>query len=378
MSGLADDEQYAAFYESVYPRVARWIRPIPGGWRRLVLAAPVVLTACSTAAAPSASPSSAAATLTPRSAAPAASESLAIGAGEPWITFQQFAAKSKVMLVRPDGSGLHSPTGDVPGGDQTNPDWSPDGSQLVFAVRSGSTDVLRVVDADGTDARLLVDCREACVWVDDADWSPDGRTVLFSRVSTGPDGAFVGTLEQVDVASGAVTVLVQADPGHFYAGQRWSPDGASIVLEVVALAGPTLESDVDDVSLAIIDVAAPTPAGRELIGAGRFPETAAWAPDGSLIVFAALESAGSSAGTDLYTIAPDGSGLRRITELTAEGGSATHPEVTNDGASVIFSATLADAGPAVLAEVAIGGGEVTPATGTEYLDGVHPRIRPQP
>ena len=348
------------------------------GWRRLVLAATVVLTACSTVAAPSASPSTAAATLKPRSATPDASETAAIGAGEPWITFQQFAAKSMVMLVRPDGGGLHSPTADVPGGDQTNPDWSPDGSQLVFAIRSGSTDVLWVVKADGTDARLLVDCQDECAWVDDPAWSPDGTSVLFSRVATEPDETVVATLEQVDVASGANTVLVQAEPGHFYAGQRWSPDGESIVLEVVAFTGALVGMEVEDVSLAVIDVASPTPAGRELVGDGRFPETAAWSPDGSLIVFAALESAGSTAGTDLYTIAPDGSGLRRITELTAEGGSATHPDVSPDGASVVFSAHLADSGPAVLAEVAIDGGEVMPAVGTEYVHGVHPRVRPLP
>jgi Tol biopolymer transport system component len=340
---------------------------------------PVLLTACSSGVTtPTALPSIHAATSTPPRASADGADSRTVGAGEPWITFQQFADKSRVMLVRTDGSGLHSPTSDVPGGDQTNPDWSPDGSQLVFAVSSGGSDVLWVVNADGTDARLLVDCDDECAVVDDPDWAPDGETVLFSRVATDPDGAMVATLEQVDVASGALTVLVQAEPGHFYAGQRWSPDGRAVVLEVVALGGPTLESNVEDVSLAIIDVSSPAPAGRELLGGSRFPETAAWAPDGSLIVFGALESAGSSAGTDLYAIAPDGSGLRRITNLAAKGGNATHPEVTADGASIVFTATLAASGAGVLAEVAIGGGALAPATGTEFVDGVHPRLRPHP
>src|SRR5262245_49496928 len=193
-----------------------------------------------------------------------------VGAGEPWIAFQQFTTKFEVALARPDGSGLYSPTGAVPGGHQTNPDWSPDGSQLVFAVVDGSRENLWVVNADGSDARPLADCEGDCMILDDPAWSPDGRAVLFSRMRN-VDGNAVGTLEQVDIASGATSVIVQADPGHFYAGQRWSPDGTSVVLEVVELTSLSVDSDVKDVSMAIIEVAAPTPAGRELMGSGLRP-----------------------------------------------------------------------------------------------------------
>ena len=349
-------------------------------WRSLPALGVLVATAAacsSTAAVPSDAALPSVAPSHEPSFVPASADAVIVRAGEPWVAFQQFPGKSLVTLARPDGSGLHSPTTDVPGGDQTNPDWSPDGTQLVFAVASGATEVLWVVNADGTDARLLVDCQDECLWVDDPDWSPDGRTILFSRVSEGADAAVIATLEQVDVASGDTRVLVQADPGHFYAGQRWSPDAASIVLEVVALADAAVGSDIDDVSLAIIDVAAPSPAGRELIGSGRFPETAAWAPGGDEIVFAALAAAGSASGTDLYAIHPDGSGLRQITTLGDEGGNATHPDVSPDGSSVIFVATRPGSSESVLGQVPIGGGEVTPAISEDFLDGVHPRIRPQ-
>lgn len=327
---------------------------------------------------PSAVPDSFTAASSGGSPAPTSSASNVVAAGERWIAFQQFLSKSTVLLVRPDGSGLHSPTGAVAGGDQTNPDWSPDGSQLVFAVAVGNHEILWVVNADGSEAHVLVECQDDCLFVDDPDWSPDGEAVLFSRLSVGADDTAIGTLEQVDVASGTVRVLVQAPPGHFYAGQRWSPDATSIVLEVVGLMGTTIDSDVDSVSLAIIDVASPTPAGRELIASGRSPEAAAWAPDGSLIVFAALDAAGSSSGTDLYAIRSDGAGLRRITTLADEGGSATHPDVTADGSSVVFAATRAGSDEQVLAEVDLGGGAIRPAVGAEFVDGVHPRVRPQP
>ncbi|HEX5828727.1 MAG TPA: hypothetical protein VFY23_14465 [Candidatus Limnocylindrales bacterium] len=293
--------------------------------------------------------------------------------GEPWIAFQQFLGKSAVMLVRPDGSGLHSPTRTVPGGDQTNPDWSPDGSRLVFAVASGSHENLWVVNADGTGARLLADCTGECANLDDPAWSPDGRSVLYSRNGTDAAGEVVSSLEQVDVASGASEVLVRAEPGHFYAGQRWSPDGKSIVLEVVELTGPDASSDVEDVSLAVIDVDSPTPEGRELLGSKRFPETAAWSPDGSLIVFGALEAPGQS-GTSLYAIKPDGTGLRQLTRDVR----STHPELSRDGSAVLFAATMPGRDSTVLAQVPLDGGEITPATGPEFIEGVHPRFRPVP
>jgi Tol biopolymer transport system component len=300
---------------------------------------------------------------------------LAVDYGEHWIVFQQFLGRSTVTLARLDGSDLHSPTLDVPGGDQTNPDWSPDGMRLVFAVAGDERENLWVVNADGTDARILADCEGDCLYLDDPDWSPDGQTVLFSRMRSGDDGGAISTLEQVDVAGGTTSVIVQAEPGHFYAGQRWSPAGTSIVLEVVELSGVTMDSDVVDVSLAIIDLATPAPAGRELLGSGRFPETAAWAPDGSVIVFGALDAPGGN-GLDLYAIEPDGSGLRQITTLAGKGGSATHPEVTADGTSVVFTATILSVGGPVLGQVDLDGGEVTSAMGEAFISGVHPRLRP--
>jgi Tol biopolymer transport system component len=345
----------------------------------VVLGAAIAVAACSQGpVGPSLVPSSPPppASNTEPSASVTASAAPVVGASEPWIAFEQFLGKATVMLVRPDGSDLHSPTIGVPGGDQTNPDWSPDGSQLVLAVRDGGSEKLWVVNADSTDARLLADCQGDCVYLDDPDWSPDGRTVLFSRMRT-VDGNAVGTLEQVDVASGASEVLVEAEPGHFYAGQRWSPDGMSVVLEVVTLAGPSVDADVEDVSLAIIDMAVPTPAGRELIGSRRFPETAAWASDGSVIVFAALDAPAGGA-LDLFAIAPDGSGVRRITTLGEGGGTATHPDVTEDGSSVVFAATRPGEDGSVLAKVDIDGGDVTPAAGSEFIAGVHPRLRPVP
>ncbi len=322
------------------------------------------------------SPSAAATPSTPV-ASTSVSPQPTVGAGESWIAFQQFTSKAIVVLARADGSGLHSPTGDVPGGDQTNPDWAPGGDALVFAVTIDGRDDLWVVRADGTGARALLDCEGPCLSLDDPAWSPDGRTVLYSRM-TEADGDGVATLERVDVTTGAVEVLVTAMPNDFYAGQRWSPDGRAVVLEVVHRTGPGLDAEIEDVTLAIIDLAAPTPTGRAITEPGLFPETADWSPDGSEIVYGALAEPGAEA-TDLYAVRPDATGLRRLTTLVDDGGSATHPDVSPDGSRIVFAAQLAGDDRYVLAAIDPDGGAVAPATGGDtYLDGVHPRLRPIP
>lgn len=323
---------------------------------------------------PSPGPSIARTALPTSTVAPTAAPTPVVGVGEPWIAFTP-DGPYQVRLVRPDGTDMHSPTGDVPPGTQTNPDWSRDGQTLVFGLTSGTRDDLWIVGADGRGARVLLDCEAPCAWFDDPAWAPDGRGVLFSRMAeVGATG--VGTLERVTVDSGAVEVLATAAPKDFYAGQRWSPDGRSVVLEVVHRSGTAVSDDIVGVDLAIIELADPRPAGRRLVAPGLWPETAAWTPDGKEIVFAALPARGGE-GKDLYAIRPDGTGLRRLTTLADQGGNATHPDVSPDGRIVVFSATLAGERP-ILASVPIAGGAWTQATLGEPVRGVHPRLRPAP
>jgi Tol biopolymer transport system component len=88
------------------------------------------------------------------------------------------------------------------------PDWSPDGRTIAFAGDSG----VYVMDADGSDARVLV--RGAAV----PEWSPDGRRLL-----VGGQAHYL----VIDVATGRGTRLPEP-PGPF-AWPDWSPDGERIV-----------------------------------------------------------------------------------------------------------------------------------------------------
>ena len=273
-----------------------------------------------------------------------------------------------IILVRRDGSDMHAVAPDVPGGDQTNPDWSPDGTRIVFAVTAEDRlDDLWTVDADGRNASMLLDCVEPCLFLDDPAWSPDGASIAYTRVAD-VDGSLTGTLETIDVATGNVEVRATGATSVFYAGARWSPDGSSIVAEVVELAGTTIDADLAGVTLAILDLDAPGQQFRPLTDPSLFAETADWSPDGEFIVYAAFPTA-ESEQKDLYLVRPDGSGLVRLTTLADEGATATHPSISRDASEVVFSGDGTQ-----LMTVPTVGGAVTSATGDVVVRGQHSRL----
>ena len=177
-----------------------------GPARIVVLAA--LVAGCDVAATPAAvSPSVATATPAPTTTlaatatstpAPSASLVPAVGPGEVWVAFQgdQGGGQYGIRLVRPDGTGMHALAPDVPGQYQLHPDWSPDGSTVVFAEVGSTVTDLWLADADGGDLRHIVDCTTSCTLADEPSFSPDGTQIAFHRQAF-VDGAFVSTSRAV-------------------------------------------------------------------------------------------------------------------------------------------------------------------------------------
>ena len=221
-----------------------------------------------------------------------------------------------------------------------------------------------------------MDCVEPCVFLDDPAWSPDGESILFSRM-TEQSGAGRSTLELLHLDTNDVEVLLDAGPTDLYAGARWSPDGRTIVLEVAHRTGTAIDADISGVTLSIVELGTRPPTVRPLTSPDLFAETADWSPDGTLIVYAALAEADSERH-DLYTIHPDGTGLKQVTPLAAAGGNATHASFTPDSKRIVFVAQLESGDDEVMATIGIEGSEPASATGTGFRNGVHPRMRPTP
>jgi dipeptidyl aminopeptidase/acylaminoacyl peptidase len=279
-----------------------------------------------------------------------------------------------VATARADGSEVTFPLEDLPGGDQTNPDWSPDGSRVVFVVDDGARGDLWVADADGSDPRLLLDCSGPCRYLDDPAWSPDGARVVFSRTTArGADA--LGSLETVDVDGGAVDVWLEPRLRSFTAGARWSPDGSAVVFESIRTDGRRLGAEVDGIVLRVLEVGSHRP-GPALTDPDTVAATAAWSPDGARIAYSALARPGAAAA-DLFVIPATGGSPRQVTHLVKAGGYAAEPTWRADSVTLVFSGRV-DAGfggPGTLLSVDTSDGTVADL-GEREVVGRHPRTEP--
>jgi hypothetical protein len=136
--------------------------------------------------------------------------------------------------------------------------WSPDGTRIALVARSDGRDRIIVVNADGSDQRVLVDHRASILGA--PAWSPDGTSIAYfqdpsSGGNSSPDVWVVGS------DGSDATQLLDSDCercGGGELGPFWSPDGSRIAFWiyrevpfgsylVVNADGTSLPEGVDDV-----------------------------------------------------------------------------------------------------------------------------------
>lgn len=292
--------------------------------------------------------------------------------GEVWIAHQRQGRQGYgIYLIRPDGTGLHTPFADVPGGVQEHPVWSPDGTRLVFSVTADDeTEDLWVLGVDGTDATTLIDCVAPCVWVDEPSWSLSGDRIAFQRmVSIGDEVR--SSLEILAVDTGAIDVVLEAPRNVVYLAPQWSPDETRLAVEVMDLPEPTLEAEPVGDAIGILDLAN-IPAGiRMITDPALFGNEPDWSPDGDVLVYAE-QTLADSPQTQLFTISPDGKQRTQIT--TYAGGSAVQPAFFPDGSRIIYSYSNPPQQES-MNTIAADGTDRQTATPTDFV-GIHPRVRP--
>ncbi len=139
-------------------------------------------------------------------------------------------------------------------------------------------------------------------------YSPDGSQIAFieQKCGTGPDPSSDETaaIWRMDSDGSDLTQIVPHGQVRTHAGSQlsWSPDGSLIVFG--SQEGVLYVVRPDGTGLAAV----PLEGGWD----GRVARGPEWAPDGSRIAFAMfVDSEGTQ---DLYTVAPDGSGLTKITD----------------------------------------------------------------
>ena len=291
----------------------------------------------------------------------------------PWIAYQA----NGIRLVHPDGSDDHRATA-RPAGSQEHPDWSPDGSMLVFDLDFTS---LWTVDVATGKTRRLYRCQTPCYFIQDGAWSPDGRSIAFVRAEADASGENTArsSIVVLRVADGALrTVWSSPRRVDVVFAPRWSPNGARLVFELDRFVDA--RAATTEIRGARIGTIAASGAGGPswLTGLGAVATMPDWNRKTGRIVFAR----GSRSIVDhpddpsnLFTISPDGSRLRRLTNYRPPATRATQPTWTPDGKRILFTYVRGGgAGNPVYAFVAPNGRALalSPRSGTQ----THPRLQP--
>jgi Tol biopolymer transport system component len=235
-----------------------------------------------------------------------------------------------IWVVNPDGSDPRQLT--TSAALEYLPVWSRDGTQLAYWSQDAASSASRliVVDADGSNPRVIV--------TDDQgrspdngltlDWAPDGQHVAYSlgigeRAPRPDEHVYVAAVDGSGVEQMGDPTLIGRKP-------TYSPDGATIAFtgsrEGAAEEGPYPEQGTYLMSLDGDDVRRLTTMDAET----QFEFfRAEWSPDGTNLA--------TSIGGDVWVIAADGTGERKVTEPYQE---AIAPRWSPDGTRLLYASNI--------------------------------------
>jgi Tol biopolymer transport system component len=270
------------------------------------------------------------------------------------IAFRRFfdveRTTGAIFLINPDGIGDRQITQPPQGGLDDQPNWKPDGSRILF-TRQLSPDnpdggSFWTIKPDGSDPELLSPgCAggpPTCLVNEQKNtpvYSPDGRTIAYGWAA-GEVRDDIGQIEFSEVyvmnADGSnshpLTSFTKDAPYSQDVGPgAWSPDGRRLVIE-------RSMSPVGDPAgaRALFVINADGSGTRQLTPwALRAGGRADWSTDGRRILFRTIP-ADDAPGGDIYTIRPDGTGLRQLTHFPPTG-NLHELGFSPDAKSIVFS-----------------------------------------
>lgn len=300
--------------------------------------------------------------------APSVSSTPAAEAGATMV----FQYSGRVNTVETDRADVTVLTDETPVG-QEHPDWSPDGSRIVFETEF---DQLWTVAADGTDVSSVLECDDPCQVVQDGAWSPDGSEIAFVMVES-EDGTTTSrsAIMALDVATGSTRLIHEDTSGTVWLFHpRWSGDGRSIVFEQDTWASDLLsEESLESVAVATVAVDGPSPPTTIATWPGPLAGGDAPAPDWSpvddLLVF--------SRDGNLFTVIAAGGDPVQVTDFDGLTEHAVQPTFTPEGDGIVFTYVTGrwdvdDSPSAALISLDGSGFDVL----AQGVAATHPRLRP--
>jgi TolB protein len=215
----------------------------------------------------------------------------------------------QVHAMDADGSNQRTLTqGEGPNGAAI---WSPDGTRIAFVSERGESPKILVMNADGSDPRPLG--IETGGGGERPDWSPDGSRLVFHAES---GGGFDLWTVAVDGSSRAQLTDTEGNEQN----PAWSPDGSRVAYMA------DHDGDWEIHVLPLEDRGSVTVLTRNEGGYDGYPQ---WSPDGSRIAFISDRD-----GWAIYTMNADGS---EQTRLTTAPDWNFDPHWSPDGSQIAFS-----------------------------------------
>ena len=233
------------------------------------------------------------------------------------IAFGAFDGVWDIYTVRPDGSHLRRLhfTGDPAGG--LNPGFSPDGRQIALGTASNSGQIW-TMDADGSHQRQLF--HDPGYNDDNPRYLPNGD-LAFVRCSLSIEGCAIATVHNdgtgvrmlTPMRDGVIDYWMDTSSTGRIAFTRFLAGGVFAQLYVIT---PGQR---------------PVPVTPAWLGTYK----PGWSPDGEHIVFSDC----CDANTNLYSIAVDGTELRKLTRVPYPYRDDT-PAYSPTGTRIVFASTV--------------------------------------
>ena len=226
---------------------------------------------------------------------------------------------AQIYTIEPDGTDLRKLTS--VSGEALYPDWSSDGSRILFAddINEGTASNIAIMNADGSQMRDLTDTG----YRDHPDFIPGGNSIVYG-CDCEHNGLFISGEDGTDEQRLTRSPFLHQGDG----GPAVSPDGGTVSF-VRVKEGEVLQG------LFTVDVNGGHP--RMIVPYSyEVPFKNDWAPDGNHIFFTIYGDSPGGLSPNVATIRPDGTGMHILTHFNRAGVGALAGSYSPDGRWIAY------------------------------------------